>query len=107
MISLLRNTTLMALPAITISESTLIMSGEGVFLGFLIGMDAINDATITIYDNTSGTGEEIVPTNTYDASAIGLNGWSPAVPIRVRNGLYINISCSGTCEVTPFYANFY
>lgn len=98
-----KNITITAKPVNTISLSSLILTGEGLFLGFLIGTDAVNDPTITIYDNTEASGEEIVPTNTYDASLYGLNGWSPSVPVEVANGIYVEITCAGACEVTPLF----
>ena len=76
-----------------------------VFGGFLLGTEGVNDPTITIYDNASAaSGEELVPTNEYDASLLGLNG---AVGFRVhaKNGIYIEIDAGGgNCEVTVMYA---
>ena len=41
-----------------------------------MGMDNANDPQITVYDSIDGTGTpvELIPTNPYDASAMGLNG---------------------------------
>ena len=42
---------------------------------FLLGCDGVNDVTdFTIFDGTSATGKEIVPTADYEADYKGLNG---------------------------------
>lgn len=76
-----------------------------VFGGFIIGTDDTNDPEITIYDNASAaSGNEVVPTATYDASVMGLNGYTaPGMGIDLKNGAYIEITCAGTVEVTVFY----
>lgn len=85
-----------------ITASGLIFTGECVFRGLLIGTDGTNDPTITVYDNTADSGEEILPTNTYDASALGLNG-VVSLDIHCKNGLYVAITCNGTVEVVPMW----
>jgi hypothetical protein len=66
-------------------------------------MDGANDPTITVYDNAAAaSGEELVPSTDYDASALGLNGaWGPSV--LATSGIYIEITCAGACEVTVLY----
>ena len=88
-----------------ISASGAIYTGKCIYYGFRAGLDATNDATITIYDNTAASGTEICPTNTYDASALGLNGevLGDAAAIECDYGIYVDITCSGTCEVVVVY----
>ena len=84
-----------------ITESGIAMAGPGIFCGVLVGTDGTNDPTITIYDHASTTsGTEVMPTTTFDASALGLNGFMPGFGILCQNGLYVEISCAGTVEVT-------
>jgi len=80
----------------------LVHDGPALLFGFLIGTDAVNDPTITVYDNTAASGKEVVPTNTYDASALGLNGFMPGAGIKCKNGIYV-ANDQGTSEVTVFY----
>lgn len=86
-----------------ISASAAVYTQRCYFRGFLLGMDGVNDPTITVYDNAStASGDEIIPTNTYDASALGLNGvMFPGLGRICKNGIYIEITCAGTVEVTP------
>ena len=73
-------------------------------MGFLIGTDGTNDPTITVYDGTTNSGDEIVPTNTYDASILGLNGFMlDGMGIGAYDGLYCEITCSGVVEVVIYY----
>lgn len=89
-----------------LTASGIISNGACVVHGFLIGADGTNDPTITLYDNTSATGNEVVPTNTYDASLLGINGVIFGEPgIRCETGLYceITVGGGGAVEVTVYY----
>ena len=71
--------------------------------GFLIGTDGVNDPTIAFYDGSDATGIKRVPSNTYDASALGLNGFVSLgykTGIEFDSGMYIDISGSNV-EVVP------
>jgi hypothetical protein len=68
----------------------------------------VNDPVITVYNGLDNSGGEIVPTCTYDASALGLNGVTGIDPgIYCDVGLYIEITCAGAVEVVPHYAPYY
>ena len=60
------------------SYSGLIYSGGCWFVNFKLGMDNANDPLVTIYDTivapVPGTDTELVPSQSYDASAQGING---------------------------------
>ena len=83
-----------------VTATGVVFSGRGLVYDVLIGTDATNDPEITMYDGNSATNtKQILPTNTYDASQLGLNGYSTSIGTRVNNGCYIVITCGGTCEV--------
>lgn len=87
-----------------LTASGVITAKSAWFYGFLLGMDGGNDQAITIFDNASeASGIEVAPTNTYDASALGLNG--VIIPYRVHclNGIYVLISGGGAVEITVFH----
>ena len=84
------------------TASALIYTGPAILHGFLIGTDGINDPTITIYDYLSAGGQEVVPTTTYDASVLGLNG-ATGINQLCAIGIYLEITCSGTVEVNVQY----
>jgi len=74
------------------------------FRGMLIGTDSSNDPEISFYDSQDTSGNEPIPTATYDASVMGLNGVTlPGDGIRCENGLYVEITCAGNVEVTVFW----
>jgi len=85
------------------TASGIVYTGECAFLAFFIGTDGANDPIVTIYDGIDNTGTEIMPTNPYDASVLGLNGAILKVPIMCWTGIYIEITCSGTVEVVTHY----
>jgi hypothetical protein len=88
-----------------LTESGKVYEGECQFHGFLLGTDAQNDPSITIYDGIDNDGEKIIPTCKYDAGALGLNGalLSEKVSIECSQGIYVEISTTGTCEVIVIY----
>lgn len=88
------------------TANALIHTGPCVFHGFLLGTDGVNDPSITFYDNVLAAGEEIVPTCTYDASALGLNG-ATGMNIYCENGIYLEIACAGTVEVVPQFSPYF
>ena len=75
--------------------------GKCTYHGFRLGMDGTNDCTVTIKDGSI----EICPTNTYDASALGLNGevLPDQAAITCETGLTAVVTCSGTFELVVTY----
>jgi len=65
----------------------------------LLGTDGVNDPTIAVYDGLDTSGEKKIPTNTYDAALLGLNGVIFNAKRRCSKGIYVEISCAGAVEV--------
>lgn len=72
----------------------------------MLGMDGTNDPTVTIYDHaTAASGNEVVPTNTYDASALGANGVMFPERVACENGIVVDVVLGGgNLEVTLYYS---
>lgn len=76
-----------------------------VLTSILIGMDKTNDPLITVYHGVDNTGQEIVPTNTYDASQLGINGLILYYAKKCPLGIYVEITLgAGDVEVVVDYA---
>lgn len=88
------------------TASGLVHSGPCIFQGFILGTDGTNDPAITIYNSVAASGSEVVPTATYDASLLGLNGVT-GMHQWCDTGLYIGITCDGTVEVSVQYIPYY
>ena len=88
---------------LTVTSSQIITSERAVLMGMQIGPDGANDPIVTVYNGTDNTGGEIVPTNTYDASALGMNGYVGPYDKKAYNGISVEITCAGTVEVTIDY----
>ena len=89
-----------------ITSSVLVKTGYSRIIALLIGTDGTNDPVVTVYDDTSNTaGTEAIPTCTYDASALGLNGaiFGRDGAIECQVGIYVEISNLGTGEVILYY----
>jgi len=88
-------------------SSTVLTRGQGVLYNMQIGCDGTNDPTVTVYDGESATNaKEIVPTCTYDASALGMNGYTAIVGKKFIKGLFVEITCTGTVEVILDWEKF-
>jgi len=85
------------------TTSELIHTGEVYLCGMHIGLDGINNPSITVFDGTDDTGIEIVPLTEYDAGALGLQGFETNYPILCETGLYIKIACAGDVYVITKY----
>jgi len=82
-----------------IAASALVKTGYSKLVGVLLSTDTVNDPVITVYDDLTNTvGKEVVPTNTYDASAMGLNGawFGHEGAIECRTGVYVAVANLGT-----------
>ena len=81
----------------TITASGSIINVPCWFVNMKIGMDNTNDPEITVYDSNGAPtdGEtELIPTQVYDASAMGLNGIS-GDQSYCRYGVYVTLHASG------------
>jgi len=86
-----------------LTASGLVLTGSGQFHGFAIKCDGTNDVTVNVYDNTAASGTKLIPADTVFDGTVKANAWSESPPISVDNGIYIEITCSGTCEILPRY----
>ena len=89
-----------------LTASALVKSGYSRITALLIGSDGNSDPVVTVYDSTAATaGTEAIPTCTYDASSLGLNGvvFGRDGAIECQVGIYVEISDLGTGEVLIYY----
>jgi len=84
-----------------LTASGLIYTGKGFLFSMLIGTDAVNDPVVSVYDYTDATlaATRILPSNTYDASVLGLNGVVFQYAKEFNTGLYVKIADLGAGEV--------
>lgn len=88
-----------------LTASALIHTGAGFLFTVLIGTDGVNDPVVAAYNDTDGdtAGNRIVPLTTYDASALGINGFVLQFAKKFTTGLYISISNLGAGELVVDY----
>jgi hypothetical protein len=82
-----------------VAASAIIATGFTRFVGVLLSTDGTNDPVVTVYNALAATGgREVVPTNTYDASALGLNGawFGHEGAIECDVGVYVAVTNLGT-----------
>jgi len=90
---------------VRITASTLIYTGKGYLMTLLIGSDGTNNPVVAVYDDTDGdtAANQIVPSQTYDAISLGLNGIILQFAKKFSTGLYVSISNIGSGSVIVDY----
>ncbi len=85
-----------------LTATTQVHDGEGFIFSMLIGSDTVNDPVVAIHDCATGdqaAGNQIVPSATYDASILGINGVVFKISKQFTSGLYVAIANIGTGSV--------
>ena len=72
-----------------------IYEGKGFLCAALLGMDETNDVSWSLHDGLDNTGNELIPTNKYDASVLGLNGAVLPYMVEFWDGLYLDMTIDG------------
>ena len=91
-------------PSVTKTGSACILESKGLFYGILLITDGTNAVTLDIYDNTTASGIKIIPTTTVTTSAADrIRSLSFALPLHVSNGIYVNVTCSGTVTYMVYF----
>jgi acyl-[acyl carrier protein]--UDP-N-acetylglucosamine O-acyltransferase len=89
------------------TASGLVYTGPCILQGFTIGTDGANDPEITFYNSLTASGTKVIPTVTYDASALGINGVT-GIHQYCDIGLYVEIDVgAGAVEVIPQYIPYH
>ena len=79
-----------------------VAEGPHNLLGYLLGTDGVNDPKFSVHDGEDETGEEKIPSITYDASQLGANGAMFTFYIPCMDGIYFYRE-SGANDETIFY----
>ena len=82
-----------------LTASGIVAASHAGLVSMHVGMDGTNDPSITIHKGQDSSGEEVVPTNSYDADKLGLNGFESYHIKDCPGGIYVAITCAGDCEV--------
>lgn len=95
---------------VIIAQDTPHFTGSGVITehpavcsGYLIGTDSTNDPTVGMGNNDNTI--LIIPTATYDASQLNLNGASTQWRYS-KTGLSLTVLCAGTVFIVPLWQSW-
>jgi len=82
------------------TASGIVTAKDAALCGLQVGVDGINDVTLTVYHGTSAAqGNELVPTMILDGTKKILHGGVWGYEKDSPGGMYIEINCAGSCEV--------
>lgn len=83
----------------------LVLSGAGYFYGIVVHTDETNACLVKIYDNTSAAGTARI-LGDWDVETSATNteaSFGGDTPIIVNTGIYVDITCAGTCTFQVLY----
>jgi len=81
-----------------------VFTGPGFFAGISITTDGTNNVSVDIYDNTAASGKQLTQTLVFIGTD-RVRTFSVGNLIKVDNGIYVNLTCSGTYEYVVYYAD--
>lgn len=82
-----------------------ITSGRAILRGIIVMTDVTNDATISVYASNEASGKKLMPTWVINgASDTGGHGiFFPERVIESANGIYVDVTTSGTVSYVVYY----
>jgi len=83
-----------------LTASALVNTGKGILTSVLVITDGSNPATVTIYDNTAGSGKMLA--KFYVPGATGYGGRNWTVPVQYENGIYCTVSGTGASAIVEY-----
>lgn len=83
-----------------LSSSSIVYTGHGLLTGAYVYSDGTNDATLTIYDNTAGSGKVVLKIAISGSDLCG--GVPLPSAINVYNGIYAAISGTGATAIVHY-----
>lgn len=91
-------------PTSLYTTDQVVYAGRANFYGIIMQTDGVNDVTVTVYDSLTAAGTTLMPEITFVADSdaptrtIGFN-----IPIKCYNGIYVDITTSGTVSYKVYY----
>ena len=64
----------------------------------MVRTDGSNDVTVNVYDNTTNSGKRLIPEDTVIRGDMMLDGVGYDPPVFCENGVYVEVSTSGSCS---------
>ena len=89
--------------AAPLTESGKVHTGPVAFAGLMVQTDGTNDVVINVYDAVTAAGKKVVPTALKVPGSQESWGLNIDPPLLCDNGIYVEITCSGSCSVVPIY----
>jgi hypothetical protein len=86
-----------------LNQSSVAITGPGIFYGVTITTDGSNNCTVSIYDNTAGSGNTLMPAGTVVSGSARTWPYGLNPGVLFNNGLYGTISTAGTCSMMVNY----
>ena len=87
------------------TSSGQVTSKESFLLGVLLGTDGVNDVRFSMHNGTDNGDPEVIPSCTYDASALGMNGVMLPFNAYCPDGIYLNVESGSNYEIVTFYVD--
>ena len=98
--------TLTCRPTTQLDDDAACVAAACHFYGIAVITDGTYAVTVDIYDNASAaSGTKLIPTWVIPTSATNLAaGYDAPVPIRCKNGIYVDVTCTGDVKYIVYYS---
>lgn len=87
-------------------DSGQVEAGRANLLGVLLGTDGINNVRFSCHNGVSNTDQKVVPSASYDATALGLNGVMFTFLVHCPAGIYFNEESGSNYEAIIYYETY-
>ena len=93
-----------SIPTAEKDDDAICLTGRGYFFEISVVTDGSNAVTVDIYDNTAASGTKLIPTWVITTSSTDrAQSYTAPAPIRVVNGIYVDVTCSGTVKYIVYW----
>ena len=86
-----------------ITTSSGVVVGSCIYHGIIVKPDGENDITLDVYDSTTAAGNRLLPSDVIIGATTGLVSIMSEEGLGCDNGIYVDVTCSGTYEYVIYY----
>ena len=83
--------------------SAAVLSRAVGFSGIIIRTDGVNDITLNVFDNTAASGKRLIPEDVVVEASLRVASIGYFPPVYAENGIYVEVTCSGTYSYQVMY----
>jgi len=87
------------------ASGALAVTGQAVFYGVSVKTDGSNDVTLSVFDSLVASGTALIEEDIVIDGGAGYAAIEETAGLPVDNGIYVVVTCAGTCSYKVYYDN--